>query len=133
MTEDKAMKRLIAAITNPYTSILGHMTGRLLLSRTGYPVNHKEIIDCCAAHDVVIELNANSNRLDMDWSKIEYALSKQVMISINPDAHSIKGIADVRYGVLQAQKAMLTNEQNLSSFDRNEFESFMHDQHYKRN
>ena len=133
MTEDKAMKRLIAAITNPYTSILGHMTGRLLLSRTGYPVNHKEIIDCCAAHDVVIELNANPNRLDMDWSKIEYALSKQVMISINPDAHSIQGIADMRYGVLQAQKAMLTNEQNLSSFGRNEFESFMHDQHYKRN
>lgn len=133
MTEEKAMKRLIGAITNPYTSILGHMTGRLLLSRNGYPVNHKEIIDCCAAHDVVIELNANPHRLDIDWSKIDYALSKNVMISINPDAHSLKGILDIKYGVLQAQKAMLTNEQNLSSFGRAEFESFLHDQHYKRN
>ncbi len=132
MTEEKAMKRLITAITNPFTSILGHCTGRLLLSRNGYPVNHKELIDCCAAHDVAIELNANPHRLDLDWSKIEYALSKNVLISINPDAHSIKGIADIRYGVLQAQKAMVSSEQNLSSFDRSAFESFLHDQHYKR-
>lgn len=132
MTEEKAMKRLIGAITNPYTSILGHLTGRLLLSRTGYPVDHKEIIDCCAAHDVAIELNANPHRLDIDWSKIEYALSKQVLISINPDAHSIKGIEDIRYGVLQAQKVMMNADQNLSCFDRSSFESFMHDQHYKR-
>ncbi len=132
MTEEKAMKRLIGAITNPYTSVLGHLTGRLLLSRTGYPVNHKELIDCCAAHDVAIELNANPHRLDLDWSNIEYALSKQVLISINPDAHSIKGIGDIRYGVLQAQKAMMKSDQNLSSFDRASFESFMHDQHYKR-
>lgn len=132
MTEEKAMKRLIGAITNPYTSILGHMTGRLLLSRTGYPINHKEIIDCCAAHDVAIELNANPHRLDIDWSKIQYALSKQVLISINPDAHSIKGIGDIKYGVLQAQKVMMKADQNLSCFDRSSFESFMHDQHYKR-
>ncbi len=132
MTEEKAMRRLIGAITNPYTSILGHLTGRLLLSRNGYPVNHKEIIDCCAAHDVVIELNANPHRLDIDWSKIEYALSKNVLISINPDAHSIKGIGDIKYGVLQAQKVMMNTDQNLSCFDRSSFESFMHDQHYKR-
>jgi DNA polymerase (family 10) len=72
MTEEKAMKRLITAIENPYTTILGHMTGRLLLSRNGYPVDHKKIIDACAANNVVIELNAHPNRLDIDWSKRQW-------------------------------------------------------------
>ncbi len=63
MTEEKAMIRLIKAIENPYTTILGHMTGRLLLSRNGYPVDHKKIIDACAANHVVIELNAHPRRL----------------------------------------------------------------------
>ncbi|MEZ5028883.1 MAG: helix-hairpin-helix domain-containing protein [Ferruginibacter sp.] len=92
MTEEKAMQRLIAAIENPYTTILGHMTGRLLLSRKGYPVNHKKIIDACAANNVVIELNAHPSRLDIDWRQIEYALEKNVLISINPDAHSIEDL-----------------------------------------
>jgi len=61
---------------NPYTTILGHMTGRLLLSRKGYPVDHKKIIDACAANNVVVELNAHPSRLDIDWRHIEYALDK---------------------------------------------------------
>ncbi len=77
MTEEKAMMRLIKAIENPYTTILGHMTGRLLLSRDGYPVDHKKIIDACAANHVVIELNAHPRRLDMDWKWIDYALQKR--------------------------------------------------------
>ncbi len=125
MTEEKAMQRLITAIENPYTTILGHMTGRLLLSRKGYPVDHKKIVDACAANNVVIELNAHPSRLDMDWRHIDYALEKNVMISIDPDAHSIDGFKDTRYGVLSAQKAMLTKEKNLSSFDLKEFESFI--------
>ncbi|MFX5344489.1 PHP domain-containing protein, partial [Acinetobacter baumannii] len=67
MNEEKAMMRLIRAIENPYTAILGHMTGRLLLSRNGYPVDHQKIIDAWAANDVVIELNAHPRRLDLDW------------------------------------------------------------------
>ena len=125
MSEDKAMMRLIRAIENPYTTILGHMTGRLLLSRKGYPVDHKKIIDACAANNVVIELNAHPNRLDIDWRYIHYALEKNVLISIDPDAHSIEGFDDIRYGVLVAQKAMVTKEQNLSSFNLKEFESFL--------
>ena len=78
MTEEKAMMRLIKAITNPYTTILGHMTGRLLLSRKGYPVDHKQVIDACAAHHVVIELNAHPRRLDIDWQWIDYAIEKNV-------------------------------------------------------
>lgn len=125
MTEEKAMQRLITAIENRYTTILGHMTGRLLLSRKGYPVDHKKIIDACAANQVVIELNAHPSRLDIDWREINYALEKNVMISIDPDAHSIEGFKDTRYGVLSAQKAMVTKAQNLSSMNLAEFESFV--------
>ncbi len=125
MTEEKAMARLLAAIENPYTTILGHPTGRLLLSRPGYPLDFKKIIDACAANNVAIELNANPNRLDIDWREIKYALEKNVLISINPDSHSIAGIDDIKYGVYAAQKAMLTKEQNLSSFSLAEFENFV--------
>lgn len=125
MNEDKAMGRLIKAIENPYTRILGHMTGRLLLSRNGYPVDHLKIIDACAANKVVIELNAHPRRLDMDWRYIDHAIDKGVLISINPDAHALEGFDDVKYGVLAAQKGGLTKESNLSSFSISEFESFL--------
>jgi DNA polymerase (family 10) len=92
MNEEKAMMRILNAINNPYTTILGHMTGRLLLSRNGYPVDHKKIIDACAENHVVIELNAHPRRLDIDWRWIDYALEKNVLISIDPDAHSINGL-----------------------------------------
>ena len=132
MQEDKAMMRLINAIENPYTSILGHMTGRLLLSRNGYPVNHAKIIDACVANDVVIELNAHPRRLDIDWRWIDKAVEKGVLISIDPDAHSIEGYDDCRFGVLVAQKAGLTKENNLSSFSKEAFEAFLVQQHSKR-
>ena len=125
MTEEKAMKRLLAAIGNPYTTILGHMTGRLLLSRNGYPVDHKQIIDACAEHSVAIELNAHPRRLDMDWRWISYAMQKNVMISIDPDAHYISGFNDLRYGVLAAQKGALTKEMNLSSLSRESFSEYI--------
>lgn len=125
MTEEKAMMRLLAAIKNPYTTILGHMTGRLLLSRNGYPVDHKKIIDACAKNNVVIELNAHPRRLDIDWRWIDYALEKNVLISIDPDAHSIKGFNDIKYGVLAAQKGGLSKEQNLSSFGLKQFEEYL--------
>lgn len=132
MSEEKAMMRLLKAIENPYTSILGHMTGRLLLSRNGYPVDHKKIIDACAANQVVIELNAHPRRLDIDWRWIDLALEKGVLISIDPDAHSTEGFNDCRYGVLAAQKAGLTREQNLSSFSLEAFRKFVAFQKQKR-
>ncbi len=132
MKEDKAMMRLMKAVENPYTNILGHMTGRLLLSRNGYPVDHKTIIDACAENNVVIELNAHPKRLDIDWRWIDYCLEKNVLISIDPDAHSIEGFRDTRYGVLAAQKAGLTKERNLSSFSLQQFEKFVSQQHLKR-
>jgi DNA polymerase (family 10) len=125
MPEEKAMARLLKAIENPYTTILGHMTGRLLLSRNGYPVDHKKIIEACAANQVVIELNAHPRRLDMDWKWIDYAIQKKVLISIDPDAHYLEGFDDVKYGTLAAQKGGLTKENNLSSFTLKQFEAFL--------
>lgn len=125
MSEEKAMSRLLKAIENPYTTILGHMTGRLLLSRNGYPVDHKKVIDACAANHVVIELNAHPRRLDIDWKWIDYALQKDVLISVDPDAHALDGYDDIKYGVLAAQKGGLTKEKNLSSFSLKEFEAFL--------
>jgi len=132
MTEEKAMMRLLKAIENPFTSILGHLTGRLLLSRAGYPIDHYSVIDACAANNVVVELNAHPRRLDIDWRFIEYAQKKNVLISINPDAHAIEGFEDCKYGVLAAQKAGLTAAQNLSSFSLAQFEEFVIKQKQKR-
>ena len=101
------------------------MTGRLLLSRKGFPVDYKKIIDACAANNVVIEINAHPRRLDIRWQWISYALSKNVLLSIDPDAHSIPEFDNTRYGVLVAQKAMVTKRNNLSSFSLNEFENFL--------
>jgi DNA polymerase (family 10) len=132
MTEEKAMMRLLHAIKNPFTSILGHCTGRLLLSRAGYPVNYKGIIDACAEFNVVIELNANPRRLDMDWRYLDYCIEKNVLISIDPDAHSTKAFQHIKYGVLAAQKAGVTANQNLSSYTLQQFETFLRQQHGKR-
>lgn len=125
MNEDKAMARLIKAIENPFTTILGHMTGRLLLSRNGYPVDHKKIVDACVANQVVIELNAHPRRLDIDWKYIDYAIQKGVLLSIDPDAHALEGFDDVKYGVLAGQKGGMTKENNLSSFSLKAFEQFL--------
>lgn len=125
MTEEKAMSRLLKAIENPYTTILGHPTGRLLLSRNGYPVNHEKMIDACVANQVVIELNAHPRRLDIDWRWIQYAIKKGAIISIDPDAHAIEGFNDCKYGVIAAQKGGLTKEKNLSSFGRKELDAYL--------
>lgn len=125
MDEEKAMKRLLGAITNPYTTILGHMTGRLLLKRKGYPVDHKQIIDACAENHVAIEINASPNRLDIDWRWIDYAMEKGLMLSINPDAHTTGEFHNIKYGVLAAQKGGLPKQKNLSSFSLKEFEDYL--------
>lgn len=125
MSEEKAMARLLKAIENPYTTILGHMTGRLLLSRNGYPVNHQQIIDACAANNVVVELNAHPRRLDIDWQWIPYATEKNVLLSIDPDSHSTAGYKDIHYGTLAARKGGLTAAQNLSSFGITELDAYL--------
>ncbi|PIQ21088.1 MAG: DNA polymerase/3'-5' exonuclease PolX [Cytophagales bacterium CG18_big_fil_WC_8_21_14_2_50_42_9] len=116
----KATDRLVNAVQNPFTTILGHPTGRLLLRREGYPVDFKTVIDACAEHGVIIEINANPWRLDLDWRWVEYALSKNVLLSINPDAHSTEGYHDMRYGVLMGRKGGLTREMTFNTFSLEE-------------
>lgn len=125
MPQEKAMARLLTALKNPFTTILGHPTGRLLLSRKGYPVDHLELLDVCAAEHVVMELNAHPRRLDMDWRWLQDATDKGVLTSIDPDAHAVEGYADIRFGVLVAQKAGIHAKQNLSSFSRAELELWL--------
>ncbi|NDB53194.1 MAG: DNA polymerase/3'-5' exonuclease PolX [Chitinophagaceae bacterium] len=125
MLKEKATERLIRAIENPFTTILGHPTGRLLLSRAGYPIDHEKIIDACATNKVAIEINAHPRRLDLDWTWVDHALEKGVLLSINPDAHQLEGFHDIRYGILVAQKTKLSASQNLSSFSCKEFENWL--------
>ena len=120
MAEDKATARLIKAIENPYTTILGHPTGRLLLSRNGYDIDYKKVIDACADNGVVIEINANPLRLDLDWRWHQYALDKGVWLSVNPDAHRNEGFLDMHYGILTARKGGLYKERCLNALSLNE-------------
>jgi DNA polymerase (family 10) len=125
MSQPKAMERLTRAIASPYCHILGHMTGRLLLSRQGYPVDHREIIDLCSEYNVAIELNANPYRLDMDWRYIPYAMEKGVSISINPDAHSREAIHYIEWGVASARKGGLTADACLNTRDLSSFQAWV--------
>ena len=125
MDKEKATKRLIKAIENPYTTILGHMTGRQLLIRPGYPVDYKKVIDACAANNVIIEINANPYRLDVDWSQIPYVLKKKVMISVNPDAHSIREIDNIRWGVASARKGGLTRKMTWNAMPLRQIEKWL--------
>ena len=115
MDEEKATARIIKAVENPYTTILGHPTGRLLLSRKGYPINYKKVIDACAANNVVIEINANPFRLDLDWRWHQYALKKGVWLSVNPDAHRNEGFLDMHFGILVARKGGLSKDKCLNA------------------
>ncbi|MEY4543296.1 MAG: hypothetical protein RL411_1373 [Bacteroidota bacterium] len=125
MTQDKAMDRLLRAIENPYTTILGHPTGRLLLMREGYPIDHHKVIDACAANGVALELNAHPYRLDIDWRYIDYAMEKGVMVSVNPDAHEKRGYLDMHFGVLSGQKGGLQTSQTLNALNLVEFEAYL--------
>jgi len=124
MDKETATNRLIKAIENPHTKILGHPTGRLLLSRPGYPIDHKMVIDACAANGVAIELNANPMRLDIDWKWIPYCMEKQVMVSINPDAHRVEGFKHMRYGVMAARKGGLVKNYCLNALPLNQLMDF---------
>lgn len=115
MNEEQATKRLIKAMEHPAVRMLGHPTGRLLLGREGYPLNHRKVIDAAAALGVSIEINASPYRFDLDWRHCKYARDKGVLISINPDAHTRDGIADIFYGVGIARKGWLRKKDVLNT------------------
>src|SRR5690606_32654350 len=110
-------------IRNPFTTILGHPTGRLLLKREGYPIDHQAVIDACAENNVIIEINANPKRLDLDWRWVHYALSKNVMLSVNPDAHSKEEYQNMKIGIAVRQKVYQTKQKTLNCISLSEVEA----------
>ena len=107
LTEKEMTKRVIKAIENPFVTMIGHLTGRLLLLRKPYDINVSKIIDACAENNTIIEINANPRRLDMDWRWWKHAKDKGVKCSINPDAHKIEHFQFLHFGIKIAQKGWL--------------------------
>jgi DNA polymerase (family 10) len=113
--EDEMTKRIIRAMENEHVTMIGHLTGRLLLKREAYAVNISKIIDCAAETRTVIELNCNPMRLDMDWRWWHRARDKGVLCSINPDAHKIEQLQFLHFGVRLARKGWLRREDVINA------------------
>jgi DNA polymerase (family 10) len=109
-SEAETTKRLVRAAENKYVHMLGHLCGRLLLEREGCNVNHREVIDVCAATGTWIELNASPYRFDMDWRHWKYAKNKGVKCVINCDAHRFEHVGWLRLGAGIARKGWLTKQ-----------------------
>jgi DNA polymerase (family 10) len=121
MDKAKATERILKAIENPFVHMIGHISGRLLLSRAGYEPDYDKIFDACVQNKVIIEINANPMRLDIDWKHAAKAKEKGVKFSINPDAHNLNGIAHIQYGVNVARKAGLEPKDVVNSCSADDF------------
>jgi len=114
--DERAMtERIVKAVNNPHTTMLGHPTGRLLLAREPYPLDMEKVVEALAQRGVHMELNANPQRLDVDWREMGPLKKAGVKIAINPDAHRKEGLQDMRYGVLTARKGGLAKEDVLNT------------------
>ncbi|MGZ3609448.1 MAG: histidinol-phosphatase, partial [Ktedonobacteraceae bacterium] len=107
LSPEEQTQRMLRAISNPYVDIIGHPTGRILLGREGYELDIEAMIDVAAEHGVCIEINAHPSRLDLDWRYLHRARDKGIKIPIDPDAHVISGLDDMRFGVGIARKGWL--------------------------
>lgn len=125
MTEKEMTARIIKALQNPYTTMLAHPTGRLLLAREPYAVDIMEIINTAAAYNKVLELNANPHRLDLDWRNCIYARKKGIKISINPDAHNSAGLADISMGIKIARKGWLEKGDCINCLNLEEMKTYL--------
>lgn len=124
--DEKAMtERLIKAIENPYTTMVGHVTGRLLLERDPYPVNLIKVIDACIANDKIMELNAQPLRMEMDWRLWRRAKEKGLKCCINPDAHYASGIQYYRLGVQIARKGWLEKKDIINTLSLKKMKTYL--------
>ena len=128
MSEEEMTERIIRAIKNPHTTMLGHMTSRLLLARDSYRIDVEKVINVASDYKTIIELNANPQRLDIDWRNIPKAIDKNILISINPDAHNLKGLSDYRYGVFVARKGGLKKVDTLNVYNISRVEKLFKEQ-----
>lgn len=117
LSEEEQTARVVKALANPYVTMLGHPTGRLLLSRDGYRIDMKRVIDAAGAYGKIVEVNANPHRLDLDWRLCRYAKAVGVKVSINPDAHATEGLEDVPFGVNVARKGGLEPADVVNTLD----------------
>ncbi|MDD5643911.1 MAG: DNA polymerase/3'-5' exonuclease PolX [bacterium] len=124
MSKEDMTERIIKAVKNPYTTMIGHLTGRLLLTREGYEVDMERIIDACALEGKSIELNSHPQRLDIDWRFCGLAKERGVLISVNPDAHDVAGLDDIKYGVGVARKGWLEKKDVLNTRSAGEIKKF---------
>jgi DNA polymerase (family 10) len=120
MSENDMTNRIMKAINNKYVNILGHITGRLLLAREPYKIDIKKVIEEASRNNVTIELNAHPYRLDIDWRELKYVYEHNGKICINPDAHNIEGINDVKYGIGIARKGWTTPDKVINTFSYEE-------------
>ena len=125
LDEDAMTRRVITAIANPYTRMLAHPTGRLLLARQGYPINIPEVLEACARHDVAIEINSHPQRLDLDWRWGSLVRELKVPVVINPDAHSVRALSFYQYGVMVARKMGLSPRQVINTWPLEELQSWL--------
>jgi DNA polymerase (family 10) len=125
MSEEEMTARLVKAIHHPAVTMLGHLTGRLLLAREGYPLNMARILDACAETGTAIELNAHPSRLDLDWRYCGPARDRGIKIAVNPDAHSVDGLDVMRYGVGIARKGGLTPADVLNTWSAPELAQWL--------
>ncbi len=125
LTAKEQTHRLCTALDNPHTAVLGHITGRLLLRRDGYPVDQRAVIDHAAAVGAAIEINANPWRLELDWRWVRYAVDKGVLIAISPDAHDLSGLDHTVFGVAMARKGWVTPEGLLNCWEAPQLEAWL--------
>jgi DNA polymerase (family 10) len=109
-------ERILTALSHPCCTMLGHLSGRLLLAREPYAHDLEAILKYAGAHQVIMEINASPYRLDLDWRWLRRAKELGILISINPDAHSLEGLDDVNYGVTTARKGWLAPEDVLNTY-----------------
>ena len=131
LSQEEQTRRMLRAVSNPYVDIIGHPTGRLLLSREGYPLDLEALIDAAAVYGACIEINAHPSRLDLDWRYVRRARDKGLKVPINPDAHSIDGIDLMRYGVGIARKGWLRASDVLNTFSTDEVAAFFQNRRRK--
>ena len=115
MGKAQATERILRAIQNPHTTMIGHLTTRVLLQRDGFPIDYEQIIEACVKNDVILEVNAHPSRLDLDWRWLRMALDQGMITSINPDSHRKEGYGDIYYGTQVARKAGLEASQCLNT------------------
>ena len=125
LPEKEMTARLIRAMENEHVTMLGHLTGRLLLRRDPYAVNIGKIIDCAAETRTVIELNCNPWRLDMDWRWWHRARDKGVLTSINSDAHATEQLQFLAYGTRLAKKGWLRSQDVLNCLPLTEMQEWL--------